>query len=149
MITINDSWLQFNAKVSPFCCVVKKETWFNANQLKCDADSCETSELWGSQGIGSSLPRQLCSAPVCLLFCASLLWPALTCSGPLQGDIFGISAQPGRYIYSFLDRKGKCSLRVQEAGLYRQKLLPLVPHANVDSKSSQFDWSKRHCYDWS
>lgn len=62
------------------------------------------------------------------MFCASLLWPALVCSALLQWDIFGITAQPGKHIYSFLDRKGKCSLRAKGAG---QKLLPLVPDLSI------------------
>ena len=63
------------------------------------------------------------------------------CSTVLWRDVQGSSCRQGSTASLFSGKRKWAPWAGWE--------LPFCPHANEDSKSSQFDWPRRHCPDWS
>ena len=119
--------------------VVKKKTLFTTNNSIVIEHSCENS---------TALERSWGQAPVWLD--SSVVLPhGLLCSYETS-SVFQLQLQPGKHrLQSLVERESmfpECEKNwlIQPEGPAPGAWL-VCPHINEDSKSLQFDWSKKHC----
>lgn len=119
--------------------------WNSSVVIQHGWSSPRTSHPWGQTSLWldslTLLTDSLCFLPICF----GLHWCALLCSGEIS-SVFQLSW--GTTVFG---GKGKCAPRADESRLiWTWSLIGwYVPLSHQVSKFSKFDWSKRHCPDWS